>query len=140
VLAKTQTVFLDYFSTGMSLTGHPMEHLRSRLLGAGAISSRDLVSTRHGERVIIAGLVVARQRPESANGVMFVLLEDEFGFLNAIVRREVQNAHYEVARHALFMLVLGTIQRDGDVIQILAERLKPIRPRAALAFKSRDFR
>jgi error-prone DNA polymerase len=140
VLAKTETVFLDYFSTGMSLTGHPMEHLRSRLIRAGAIASRDLVSTRHGERVIIAGLVVARQRPESANGVMFVLLEDEFGFLNAIVHRDVQNAHYEVARHALFMLVLGTIQRDGDVIQVLAERLKPIRPRAALAFKSRDFR
>jgi error-prone DNA polymerase len=140
ILGKTETVFLDYFSTGMSLTGHPMEHLRSRLLKAGAISSRDLVSARHVERVLIAGLVVARQRPQSANGVMFVLMEDELGFINAIVRKEVQETHQEIVRHSLFLLVLGKIQRDGQVIQILAERLKPIRPTAALAFKSRDFR
>jgi error-prone DNA polymerase len=135
ILGKTETVFLDYFSTGMSLTGHPMELLR-----AGAISSKDLVSTRHDERVLIAGLVVARQRPQSANGVMFVLMEDESGFINAIVRREVQATHQEIVRHSLFLLVLGKIQRDGQVIQILAERLKPIHPTAALAFKSRDFR
>jgi error-prone DNA polymerase len=139
-LEKTETVFLDYFATGMSLAGHPMEHLRGRLGRAGALSSRDLGSARHGEQVMVAGLVVARQRPESANGVMFILLEDEFGFLNAIVRKEVESAHKEVVRHSLFLLLLGTIQRDGQAVQILAERLKPVRPRAALAFKSRDFR
>jgi error-prone DNA polymerase len=139
-LGKTEAVYLDYFSTGMSLVGHPMEHLRNRLVRAGAISSRELISTHHGERIMVAGLVVARQRPESANGVMFLLLEDEFGFLNAIVRKEVQDAHREVVRHSLFLLILGTIQRDGPVIQILAERFKPIRPAATLGFKSRDFR
>jgi error-prone DNA polymerase len=139
-LARTETVFLDYFATGMSLIGHPMEHLRGRLDRAGARSSRDLVSARHGEQVLVGGLVVARQRPESANGVMFILMEDEFGFLNAIVREEVERAHKEVVRHSLFLLLLGTIQRDGPAVQILAERLKPIRPRAALAFRSRDFR
>jgi error-prone DNA polymerase len=72
--------------------------------------------------------------------VLFILLEDEFGFLNAIVRREVEVAFREVARRAPFLLILGKIQRDGPVIQVVAEKLKPIRPGAALAFKSRDFR
>jgi error-prone DNA polymerase len=71
---------------------------------------------------------------------MFILMEDEFGFLNAIVRREVELAYRETARRAPFLLILGRIQRDGPVIQVLAEKLKPIRPRAALAFRSRDFR
>jgi error-prone DNA polymerase len=139
-LTRTQTVFQDYFATGLSLTGHPVEHLRPRLAQAGAIDSRELLATRHGERVLVGGLVVTRQRPESAEGVMFVLLEDEHGFLNAIVRREVEQAHRETVRHAPFLLIQGKIQRDGPVIQVLAERLKPIRPRAALAFRSRDFR
>lgn len=139
-LGKTEQVFLDYFATGMSLAGHPVEHMRSKLAHAGAIDSRGLATTKHGEQVIIGGLVVARQRPESASGVMFILLEDEHGFLNAIVRREVEIAYREVTRRAPFLLILGKIQRDGPVIQVLAEKLKPIRPRAALAFRSRDFR
>ena len=67
-------------------------------------------------------------------------MEDEFGFLNAIVRREVEVAFREVARRAPFLLILGRIQRDGPVVQIIAEKLKPLKPRAALAFRSRDFR
>jgi error-prone DNA polymerase len=139
-LRKTERVFLDYFATGMSVAGHPVEHLRSRLAAAGAIDSRGLLETRHGQEVLIGGLVVARQRPESANGVMFILLEDEHGFLNAIVRREVEQEYREIARRAPFLLILGTIQRDGQVIQVLAHKLKPIRPQAALAFRSREFR
>jgi len=139
-LGRTESIFLDYFSTGSSLIGHPMEHLRPRLTRYGALDSRDLASTRHGERVLAGGLVVTRQRPESAAGVLFILMEDEFGFLNVIVRREVEQTYREVVRHVPFLLVLGKIQRDGPVIQILAERLKPIRPKAALAFRSRDFR
>jgi error-prone DNA polymerase len=140
-LQKTERVFLDYFATGMSLAGHPVEHMRPTLTRLGATDSRGLPTTRHGEQVIIGGLVVARQRPESASGVMFILLEDEHGFLNAIVRREVELAFREVARRAPFLLILGRIQRDGPgVVQVLAEKLKPIRPRAALTFQSRNFR
>lgn len=139
-LTKTEGIFLDYFATGSSLDGHPLEHLRKRLAGIGAIDSRSLASIRHGTEVLVGGLVVTRQRPESANGVLFVLLEDEFGFLNAIVRREVEIAYREVARRAPFMLILGRIQRDGPVVQIVAGKLKSIRPKAALAFRSRDFR
>ncbi len=140
-LKKTERVFLDYFATGMSIVGHPVEHLRPRLSQAGAIDSLGLGNTKHGQQVIIGGLVVARQRPESAAGVMFILLEDEHGFLNAIVRREVELAYREVTRRSSFLLILGKIQRDGPgVVQVLAEKLKPIRPRAALTFHSRDFR
>ncbi|MBM4186891.1 MAG: DNA polymerase III subunit alpha [Gemmatimonadetes bacterium] len=139
-LTKTERVFLDYFATGMSIAGHPVEHMRARLAAAGATDSRALATAPHGAPVLIGGLVVARQRPESANGVMFILMEDEFGFLNAIVRREVEVAYRETARRAPFLLILGRIQRDGSVIQVLAEKLKPIRPQAALAFRSRDFR
>jgi error-prone DNA polymerase len=139
-LTKTERIYLDYFAFSSSLEGHPVEHLRRRLAAAGAIDSRNLPSLRHNQEVLVGGLVVARQRPESAAGVMFILLEDEFGFLNAIVRREIETSYREVARRAPFLLILGRIQRDGPVIQILAEKLKPIRPRAALAFQSRDFR
>ncbi|MEZ4457279.1 MAG: error-prone DNA polymerase [Gemmatimonadales bacterium] len=139
-LRKTEGVFLDYFAMGTSLAGHPMEHLRRRLTDRGILDSRQLPNVPHGEQVLVGGLVVARQRPESANGVLFILMEDEFGFLNAIVRREVEVTYREVARRAPFLLILGRIQRDGPVIQILAERLKPIRPQAALTFRSRDFR
>lgn len=139
-LTRTEGIFLDYFATGSSLAGHPMEHIRGRLEKIGAIDSRSLATVGHGTEIVVGGLVVTRQRPESANGVMFVLLEDEFGFLNAIVRREVEILYREVARRAPFMLILGRIQRDGPVVQIVAEKLKPIRPRAALAFRSRDFR
>ncbi|MCC7131585.1 MAG: error-prone DNA polymerase [Gemmatimonadales bacterium] len=139
-LARTEGIFLDYFAMGTSLAGHPVEHLRRRLSAAGAIDSRALATIRHGEEVLVGGLVVTRQRPESANGVLFILMEDEFGFLNAIVRREVEVAFREVARRAPFLLILGRIQRDGPVVQIIAEKLKPLKPRAALAFRSRDFR
>ncbi len=139
-LGKTERVFLDYFATGSSLAGHPVEHMRKKLARVGAIDSRSLPAARHGELVIAGGLVVARQRPESAAGVMFILMEDEFGFLNAIVRKEIEELYREVTRRAPFLLILGKIQRDGPVIQILAEKLKAIRPVAALAFRSRDFR
>ncbi|MSR02899.1 MAG: DNA polymerase III subunit alpha [Gemmatimonadetes bacterium] len=139
-LGNTERVFLDYFATGSSLAGHPVEHMRPTLTRAGAIDSRALASARHREQVMIGGLVVARQRPESAAGVMFILMEDEFGFLNAIVRKEVEELYREVTRRAPFLLILGRIQRDGPVIQVLAEKLKAIRPQAALAFRSRDCR
>ena len=58
----------------------------------------------------------------------------------ARIKKYVEEAHREISRHSSFLLILGSIQRDGPVIQVIAERLKPILPKAALTFKSRNFR
>ncbi len=138
-LGRTERIFLDYFATGSSLEGHPVEHLRSRLQAAGAIDSRTLAAALHGAPALVGGLVVTRQQPPSAGDVIFVLLEDEDGFLNVIVRPDLDEASREAARHARFLLVTGTVQRDGPVVHVIAERIKQIRPKRSLAFTSHDF-
>ncbi len=138
-LGRTERIFLDYFATGSSLEGHPVEHLRRRLEQAGALNSKALGLAAHGTEVLVGGMVVTRQQPGSAKGVLFVLLEDEQGFLNVIVRKELELASLEAARHARFLLVRGTVQRDGEVIHVIAERIKQIRPKRRLAFTSHDF-
>lgn len=139
-LGRTERIFLDYFATGSSLEGHPVEHLRARLAQAGALDSSALGQAAHGVPALVGGLVVTRQQPASAGGVLFVLLEDELGFLNVIVRKELDPASQEAARHARFLLVTGAVQRDGPVVHVVAERVKEIRPKRALAFTSHDFR
>src|SRR5690606_24289114 len=91
-LGRTERIFLDYFATGSSLEGHPVEHLRSRLRAAEALDSCALAAASHGIPALVGGLVVTRQQPASAGGVLFVLLEDEAGFLNVIVRKELDQA------------------------------------------------
>ncbi|HEY8469906.1 MAG TPA: hypothetical protein VIL18_09695, partial [Longimicrobiales bacterium] len=81
-LEGEELIFLDYLATGVSTHGHPMEHVRARLDAAGVTRSDRLREERDGARVVVAGLVIARQHPETANGTVFVLLEDEAGFIN----------------------------------------------------------
>jgi error-prone DNA polymerase len=116
-----------------------MEHVRARLDSFGAITAADLAGARDGERVIVGGLVVARQHPETAKGTVFLLLEDEHGFFNIIVPRDLYAENRETVKFSPFLLVEGRIDRDGPVVNVVGRRFRELRLQR-LAFSSRDFR
>jgi error-prone DNA polymerase len=137
-LEGEELIFLDYLATGISVNGHPMEHLRERLTAAGVTSTRDLKDVADGERVIVAGLVVARQHPETAKGTVFLLIEDEFGFYNVIVSRTMYEQNREVVRFASFLITEGRLEREDRVVNIIGRRFRELKA-GRIAFQSHDF-
>jgi error-prone DNA polymerase len=138
-LEGTERIFLDYLATGISVAGHPMEHLRERLERARVRSSRDLEELDGGERVLVAGLVIARQHPETANGTVFLLLEDEGGFINVIVPARLYQSNREVVKHSPFLVVEGRFEREDAVMNVVGRRFRRLDVKK-LAYRSRDFR
>ena len=106
-LSETELIYEDYFATGMSITGHPMQHMRERLKKAGVVDSNGLKKLRGGEKILVAGLVTIRQRPASANGTIFLLFEAEGGFLNIVVPHCMGELSREAGRLAQFGVVRG---------------------------------
>jgi error-prone DNA polymerase len=137
-LDRTELIFLDYATTGVSLHGHPMEHVRDRLRAAGALDSAQLARRRGGE-VLVGGLVTIRQRPATANGTIFLLLEDEHGFINVVVPRQLVEPNAEVVKFAPFILVRGRLEREGKVINVVGREFLALEA-AAVVHTSRDFR
>ncbi len=137
-LDRTELIFLDYATTGVSLHGHPMEHVRDRLRAAGALDSAQLARRRRRE-VLVGGLVTIRQRPATANGTIFLLLEDEHGFINVIVPRQLVEPNAEVVKFAPFILVRGRLEREGKVINVVGRDFLALEA-AAVVHASRDFR
>jgi error-prone DNA polymerase len=142
-LEGDELIFLDYMATGISVRGHPMEHVRARLDAAGVVSSQALPACADGERVLVAGLVVARQHPATAKGTVFVLLEDEWGFLNIIVPARTYERYREAVKFAPFLVVEGTLERDGAALNVVGRRFRELGVRepgaSAGAFRSHDF-
>ena len=138
-LEGAERIFLDYLATGISVAGHPVQHLRPRLRRLGALSSADLPRERAGSHVLVAGLVVARQHPSTAKGTVFVLLEDEWGFINVIVPSALFQENRETVKHSPFLLVEGKFERQGPVLNVVGRRFKRMEV-GALAHASRDFR
>ncbi len=134
-----ELIFLDYAATGICITGHPMEHLRERLRGAGIVGSCDLQNLRNGQRVLVAGLVTVRQRPESAKGTLFILLEDEWGFINVIVSRTLVERYNDIVKFAPFLVVEGKFEQDGRVTNIVGRKFKELNG-GQLVHGSHDFR
>jgi error-prone DNA polymerase len=114
-----------------------MEHVRPRLRAAGILSSTDLPEVRKGEKVIVSGLVVARQHPSTSKGTVFVLLEDEGGFINVIVPAKVYEENRETVKFSQFLVVEGKFERDGAVMNVVGRRFREL-PRN-IAFRSHDF-
>ncbi len=138
-VSRDELVYLDYFATGMSLNGHPMERARARLKRGGALDSRELKELKGGEQVIVGGLVTIRQRPQTANGTIFLLLEDEHGFINVVVPSQLVEPNREVVKFATFVLVQGRFERDGEVMNVVGQRFKELSIRP-IQYASRDFR
>jgi error-prone DNA polymerase len=127
-LTQWESMLADYGATGLTVDAHPMALMRGRL-PEGLVQSRDLAILRHGTRVRVGGLVVARQRPGTANGIVFVLLEDEEGTINLIVPAEVYERHRLTVRTEPLVLAAGKLERlpaAGGAINILVDRIEAI--------------
>jgi error-prone DNA polymerase len=113
----------DYRALRLSLKAHPVKLLRHRLARDGYMENRRIAGLPHGRRVKAAGVVVTRQRPGSANGVIFITLEDETGNANLIVWPKTFERFRRVVLQSMMIGVEGPVQRDGIVVHVLAERL-----------------
>ena len=121
-----EEVVADYATTGLSLKRHPVFFARPRLAKWGVTPAALLQSERsypHGRWTKVAGLVLVRQRPGTASGVVFVTLEDETGVVNLILWADVYDRYRKDVRYATLLQADGYVQREGQVVHILAKRL-----------------
>ena len=140
-LSEWERMLADYGTTGLTTQTHPMALLRERL-GPRAVSSRDLRRLDHRRRVRFGGLVVARQRPGTASGIVFILLEDEFGTVNLVVPPKVYERHRLVVRTEPLMVVEGTLERvaaAGGAIDVLVETIGSIDAPDRMVAEIKDF-
>jgi error-prone DNA polymerase len=137
---EAEGIVADYRAVGLTLGRHPMALLREDLLKKGLLSAADLGCVAHGRRVSIAGIVLMRQRPQTASGVTFLTLEDESGQVNVIVWESVSRAHHRALVEARMLEVQGELQRQEGVTHLIAERLiDRTRLLGKLLTRSRDF-
>jgi error-prone DNA polymerase len=125
-MALGEQVIEDYTALRLSLKAHPLELLRHRLDDQGAVPAARLAELRDGRRVTVAGLVICRQRPGTASGVIFATLEDESGVANLIVWPKVFERHRRVVLRARLLAATGTLQREGLVIHVIVDRLSDL--------------
>jgi error-prone DNA polymerase len=114
----------DYATTGLTIKRHPLAFLRSDLKREGLVAAADLATLPVGRRLAIAGLVLIRQRPGSANGVVFITLEDETGIANLIVWPAILERFRRAALGATLLYCRGRLQREESVIHLVAEDLR----------------
>ncbi len=139
-MEKIELIAADYMTTGLCTHGHPMEHLRGRLRAHGVLSAEELGRVRSGQRVRVAGVVICRQRPGTAKGVLFITLEDETGFSNFVVYPDL-HARYRRAVRSPVLLIEGIAQNEQDVVNVQARHIEAIVPTAgADVVESHDFR
>jgi error-prone DNA polymerase len=122
-LSAWERMLADYGSTGVTLREHPMELMRPEL-PADLCTSAELERGRHGRRVRVAGLVVARQRPATAKGVTFMLLEDELGTINLIVPPPVHERFRLAVRAEPLVLAYGRLERREGTTNVLVDRIE----------------
>ena len=135
-----ETIAWDYRTSAHSPRGHPLAALRAQLGARGLPDARTVSAMRDGRKTRYAGLVICRQRPGTAGGVVFMTLEDETGFVNLVIWDRVFEAHALIARTASFLGVTGTIQKAGEVVHLVADALwRPELDAGPNAVGSRDF-
>ena len=122
-MTEGREVVEDYHSVGLSLRRHPVAFLRDDLRQQGMIACADLLTARDGRRLTVPGIVLVRQRPGSAKGVMFITIEDETGIANLVVWPKVFEAQRRVILSAGMIACQGKVQREGEVIHVVADRL-----------------
>ncbi|MEO5322842.1 error-prone DNA polymerase [Mesorhizobium sp. CC13] len=113
----------DYSHVGLSLRNHPVSFLRADLHRRRIVSCAEAMAARDGRWLEAAGIILVRQRPGSAKGVMFITLEDETGIANLVVWPKVFEANRRTILSAGMIAVRGRIQREGEVVHLVAQRL-----------------
>jgi error-prone DNA polymerase len=140
-LSEWERMLADYAATGLTTGPHPLGLLRERMTGDIATSA-DLEHLEHGRRVRVGGLVVARQRPGTASGVVFLLLEDEHGTINLIIPPKVYERYRLTVRTEPLMMAEGKLERfaaGGGVINVLVDRVDSIDAPDRLVADIKDF-
>ncbi|MEM9691626.1 MAG: error-prone DNA polymerase [Myxococcota bacterium] len=151
-LHPQEQLSLDYNTTGISIDDHPMRHIRPHLekrtdlRGARRLRyARDQRTWDPGTRVSVAGIVLTRQRPQTASGIVFITLEDETGTMNLVLYNHIFERYELVARHAHLMLAQGPIDRRGPVVHIRVDHMERLEmptlnpTPTSLRVRSRDF-
>jgi error-prone DNA polymerase len=119
----SEHVVADYQTSRLSLKAHPMSFLRGLYEKQRMIAAKQLFACRHGEKVTVAGVVLVRQRPGTAKGVVFMTLEDETGVANIVVWKKLMEQYRKEVMQARLVAVEGIVQRAGDVIHVVARRV-----------------
>jgi DNA polymerase-3 subunit alpha/error-prone DNA polymerase len=130
-----EQVIEDYRYLSMSLKAHPVSFLRTDFARMGIVRSLDLATVPNGTRVIVAGLVLVRQRPGSAKGVIFMTLEDETGVSNAIVWPKKFEKYRAVVMSARLVRIHGRLQSESGVIHVVADHVEDMTPMLGLLQK-----
>jgi len=128
----------DYAGTGLTVGKHPMHYRRAELRRSNILSAQELRLRRDGEYVRVAGCIIARQRPGTAKGFIFISMEDETGIANVIVTPDLYDQNRLVVTRSKFLLVEGALQNQDSVIHVKATRLMPLSDQA-LELRSHDF-
>jgi error-prone DNA polymerase len=111
----------------LSIDHHPLFYRRQELRQMGARTAKELSAMRDGDDVLVAGLVITRQRPGTAKGFIFLSLEDETGIANAIITPDFYAENTLAVLHERFVLIEGKLQNKEKVIHVKAEKILPLR-------------
>lgn len=137
-MTPEERLVADFRGTGMTVGPHPMAYQRRHMDRMGIRPAGELVRIPHGQRVRAAGCVIARQRPGTAHGFVFLSLEDETGIANAIITPDLFEKNRVLLVSEQFLMVEGVLQNLDHVISVKADRVLPLRITAAPT-SSHDF-
>jgi error-prone DNA polymerase len=137
-MTAEERLVADYAGTGLTTGRHPMSYRRDELRRQNVLSAQDLRTRRDGEWVRAAGCVIARQRPGTAKGFVFLSMEDETGIANIIVTPQMYEQNQVTVTRSRFLLVEGPLQNQDNVIHVKAARITPLSDNA-VEIRSHDF-
>jgi error-prone DNA polymerase len=126
-MTKEERLVADFHGTGLTVGPHPLAYRRVELRRAHVLSAQELTQVTQGRYVRTAGCVIARQRPGTAKGFVFLSLEDETGISNAILTPDIMEQHRVVITSEKFLLLEGVLQNQEGVVSVRVERVAPLR-------------
>ena len=137
-MTHEERLVADFHGTGLTVGPHPMANHRAEMKALGIRAASELKSLRSGQRLRIGGCVIARQRPGTAKGFVFLSIEDETGIANAIVNPDLVQKNRILLVSERFLMIEGILQNQDNVISVKAERVLPLTVTNA-ATSSHDF-
>jgi error-prone DNA polymerase len=126
-MTHEERLVADFRTTGLTVGPHPMQYRRAEMKKLGIYRASDLAHLPNGRRLRIGGCVIARQRPGTAKGMMFMSLEDETGIANAIVAPGLLHKNRVLLISERFLMIEGILQNQDNVIHLRAEKISPLR-------------
>jgi len=126
-MTHEERLVADFRGTGLTVGPHPMQYRRAEMQRMGIYRASDLPTIPNGRRLRIGGCVIARQRPGTAKGMMFMSIEDETGIANAIVAPDLLQKNRVLLISERFLMIEGILQNQDNVIHIRAEKVSPLR-------------